>query len=167
MITRQKIAEISLNEVDVAGVKIGNKASLTFDALPDVKLSGEVAEIDTLGTVNQGVVTYNVKVIFETDDGRIKTGMSASADIIVNTKAGALLAPNSAVKSGGDKKYVEVLSGGEPRRINVETGLASEELTEILSGINEGDEIITRTISPENQTQQAPSIFGSPGGARR
>ncbi|QQG42936.1 MAG: efflux RND transporter periplasmic adaptor subunit [Candidatus Giovannonibacteria bacterium] len=167
LITRQKIAEISLNEVDAAGVKIGNKAFLTFDALPDVKISGEVAEVDTLGAINQGVVTYGVKVIFETDDERVKTGMSASADIVVNTKAAALLAPNSAVKSSGSQKYIEVLSDGEPRRINVETGLASEELTEILSGVNEGDEIITRTISPANQTQQAPSIFGPPGGARR
>ena len=56
LITEQKIAEVSLNEVDVAQVKAGQRATLTFDAVPDLSISGEVAEIDSLGTVSQGVV---------------------------------------------------------------------------------------------------------------
>jgi len=74
--TKQKIAEISLNEVDAAKIKIGQKATLTFDAIDNLSISGEVTQIDTLGTVSQGVVTYNVKILFDTQDDRIKPSMS-------------------------------------------------------------------------------------------
>ncbi|MCH7598090.1 HlyD family efflux transporter periplasmic adaptor subunit, partial [Patescibacteria group bacterium] len=68
LITKQKIAEITLNEIDVAQVKIGQLTTLTFDAVEDVTLTGKVIEIDVLGTGNQGVVTYNRKMAFDTKD---------------------------------------------------------------------------------------------------
>src|SRR3989344_2397184 len=67
LITNQKIAELSLNEVDAAKISIGDKATLTFDAIEGLTLTGEVAEIDTIGTVTQGVVSYKVKIGFDTE----------------------------------------------------------------------------------------------------
>src|SRR5258708_4163599 len=86
LITNQKIAEISMNEVDVAKIKIEEKTTLTFDAIPDLSITGEVAEIDTVGTVSQGVVTYNVKISFDTQDTRVKPGMSVSASVVADMK---------------------------------------------------------------------------------
>ena len=60
LITKKQIAEIPFNEVDVAKIKVGQKTTLTFDAIPDLTISGEVAEIDSVGTVSSGVVNYNV-----------------------------------------------------------------------------------------------------------
>ncbi len=57
IITAQKIATITLNEVDAAKVKAGQKATLTFDAVEDLSITGAVAEVDTLGTVSSGVVS--------------------------------------------------------------------------------------------------------------
>lgn len=57
LITKQSIAEISLNEVDVAKVKIGQKVTLTFDAIDSLNMTGEVADIDALGTVTQGALS--------------------------------------------------------------------------------------------------------------
>ncbi len=116
LITTKKLAEISLNEVDVAKIKIGEKATLTFDAIPALTISGQVAEIDAIGTVAQGVVTYKVKIAFDTQDERVKTAMSVSAAIITDIKQNVLLIPNSAVKSlsaqagQGNNHYAE---GGE------------------------------------------------------
>ena len=84
LITPQRTATVSLNEVDAAQLQVGQKATLTFDAIPDVSIAGEVAEIDALGTVSQGVVTYAVKILFDTQDIRVKPGMSTSAAIITN-----------------------------------------------------------------------------------
>ncbi|MCX6227114.1 MAG: HlyD family efflux transporter periplasmic adaptor subunit, partial [Bacteroidia bacterium] len=56
LITKKRIAKISLNEVDVAKVKVGQKVNLTFDAISDLTLTGEVTEVDAVGTVSQGVV---------------------------------------------------------------------------------------------------------------
>ncbi|MBI4778907.1 efflux RND transporter periplasmic adaptor subunit [Candidatus Falkowbacteria bacterium] len=149
IMTKQRIAEISLNEVDVAKIKIGNKAALTFDALDGLDISGQVAEIDALGTVTQGVVTYNVKIVFDTQDSRVKSGMSVNAAIITDVKTDVLMAPNSAVKTdaSGDS-YIQTLdSAGRPQNITIQIGLTNDTNTEIISGLNEGDKVVTQTIN--------------------
>ncbi|EKD24079.1 MAG: hypothetical protein ACD_81C00114G0006 [uncultured bacterium] len=180
LITKQKLAEISLNEVDVAKVKVGQKATLAFDAVEGLSISGAVAEIDTVGAVSQGVVTYVVKIGFDTQDERVKPGMSVSAAIITEMKSDVLTVPNSAVKTQDDISYVEMfeaplenatgtqgaISLVAPQRKTVTIGISNDTMTEIVSGLQEGDQIITRTITSSNTTTQtAPSIF-STGGAR-
>ncbi|HAX38696.1 MAG: Efflux transporter, RND family, MFP subunit [Candidatus Azambacteria bacterium GW2011_GWE1_42_9] len=184
MITKQKIAEISLNEIDVAKVKTGQKVTLTFDAVSNLTITGQVAEVDAVGTVSQGVVTYIVKIAFDAQparpaggDDRIKPGMSVSAAIITEAKPNVLLVPNSAVKSQNRTSYVEIVDGDDkslaltanvsgtilnnsPRRQQIEIGTASDEFTEITSGLNEGDVIVTRTIQPTAQTAQTQQQSG-------
>lgn len=175
LITEQKIAEISLNEVDVAKIKIGQKATFTFDAVPDLTLTGQVIEIDTTGTISQGVVTYIVKIAFDTQDNRIKNAMSVSATIITDAKPDTLLAPNSAIKSQNNTQYVEIMESKDqtPHQQIIKTGLSNDGFTEIIEGLKEGDEIITKTIQPTSvktkQTQQSsslkiPGITGGGGG---
>ncbi len=173
IITDQPVAKLSLNEVDVAKVKIGQKATLTFDVIQDLSVAGDVIDIDTLGTTSQGVVSYGVKIAFSAGDERIKPGMTVSASIITEAKTDVLAVPNSAVKSAGGMSYVEVIDGvteadtrnqdGIPapqgtRRMTVETGLASDTETEIVSGLEEGQLIVSRTISAT-----APSAAGGSG----
>jgi HlyD family secretion protein len=181
LITTQQLALISLNEVDVAKIKIGQKATLTFDAVPGLTISGAVSEIDSIGTVAQGVVTYDVKINFDTQDERVKPSMSVSAAIITDIKQDVLTVPNSAIKSTNGQSYVESFGGPlppptdgllgsiskvAPNKIPVEVGLSNDSETEITSGINEGDEIVTRTILPSSTVPAAaaPSLFGSGGG---
>ena len=108
-ITKQKIAEVSLNEVDAAKVKQDQKATITFDAIDGLSISGEVLEVDAVGTVTQGVVTYNIKLGFDTQDDRVKPGMSLSAAIITDIKQDVLTVPVGAIKTNGDVSYVEML----------------------------------------------------------
>lgn len=147
LLTAQKICTIPLNEVDVSKVQPGQKVVLTFDALPDLSVAGQVATIDPVGTVTQGVVTYNVQISFDTQDPRVKSGMSINAQIITNVKQDVLLAPSSAVKTQGSTKYVQVLVNNAPAQKIVTTGLVNDTNTEILSGLNEGDKVVTQTIT--------------------
>jgi HlyD family secretion protein len=180
LVTAQKIAELSLNEVDVAKVKVGQKATLTFDAIEGLSIAGAVSDIDTIGTVSQGVVTYTVKIGFDTQDDRVKPGMSVSAAIITDIKQDVLTVPSSAVKTQGNANYVEMfdtplpqtagtqgsLSAVPPRQQNVAVGLSSDTDTEIVSGLKEGDEVVSRTITAKTTTTAtAPSLFGG-GGTR-
>lgn len=198
--TKQKFAEISFNEIDAVKIKTGQKATLTFDAVPDLSISGEVAEIDSAGTVSQGVVTYIVKIAFDTQpvrrnldeggDERVKTGMSVSASIITELKQNVLFVPNAAIKSQSDLRFVEIIEGEEmkhalvanagriilkntPRRQTIEFGLVNDEFTEIVSGLNEGDIVVTRTIQSNSATIQTERqsgglrIPGLPGGGGR
>lgn len=166
LITKQQIALVSLNEVDAAQVKVGQKATLTFDALGDLSISGQVTRLDLVGTVNQGVVTYEAEVSFDTPDERVKPGMTTSAAIITAVKQDVLAVPNSAVKSRGTGHYVEVsvASAASPREQAVEIGLGNDTLTEITSGLKEGNRVVTRTITQAPTTTTAPSIFGAAGG---
>jgi HlyD family secretion protein len=176
IVSAKKIADISLNEVDVSKISVGNKATLTFDAIEGLTISGEVTEIDQVGTVTQGVVTYNVKIVFDTDDIRIKPGMSVSAAIITEVKSNVLTVPNGAVKSSGGTNYVLVFdpplaagtsgtvgiaSAVAPIEKTVEVGTSNDTETEILSGISEGQQVVSRTISATAaSSQSAPSLFG-------
>jgi HlyD family secretion protein len=159
IITTQKIAEVSLNEVDVANVKVGQKATLTFDAVENLSITGEVAQVDTIGTVSSGVVTYDVKINFDTQDDRVKSGMSVSASIITETSQDVLEVPSSAIKTSNNVSYVlqlgsqytdtsstGVVSAEAPTQTQVETGLSDDTYTEITSGLKEGDLIVVKTI---------------------
>ncbi|MFH1427832.1 MAG: efflux RND transporter periplasmic adaptor subunit, partial [Patescibacteria group bacterium] len=147
LITSQKIVEITLNEIDATQIKVGQKAVLTFDAVADLFITGEVVEIDVLGAVNSGVVSYDAKIVFDVQDDRVKPGMSASINIIIDSKSDTLLAPVSAVKSMGVGNYVEIINDGQTERKMVVTGLSNDTMIEIIKGMEEGEEIITQTIN--------------------
>ena len=159
LVTTQQLAAISLNEVDAAKIKVGQKATITFDAIDGLSMTGEVAQVSPVGTVTQGVVSYSVQIAFDSQDDRVKSGMSVSTYIVTQVKADVLTVPNSAVKTQGTQSYVETLSGvgassttgyvtssATPNRVTVETGLSDDTLTEIVSGLKEGDLVITQTI---------------------
>src|SRR3989344_3093959 len=101
-------------------------------------------------------------------DERIKPSMSVSAAIITDVKSGALIVPNSAVKQEGGASYVEITSWGAaaPRRQNVEVGLSNDSDTEIISGLNDSDAVVTRVVTSgvsETETARQNSSFRIPG----
>lgn len=165
IITKQTIAEVSLNEVDIAKVELNQRTNLLFDAVDGLSLTGKVTEIDTLGTTDQGVVTYSVVITLDTTDDRIKPGMTTDATIVVDSKNDVLYVPNSAVKTGETGSYVEVLEAGVPTRKAVETGVSNDEITEIISGLNIGEEVVTGELSDGSQAtaQQGNGGLGIPG----
>lgn len=183
LITTKKIAQVALNEVDVSKVKVDQKATLTFDAIDGLTIAGKVSDIDTVGTVSQGVVTYTVTITFDTQDDRVKSGMSVSSAIITNMKQDVLMVPNSAVKVQGNAHYVELFdtplfstatstsgtnagvpSAIPPRQQLVEVGLSNDTMTEVASGLKEGEQVVSRTITGTGaKTTQAPSILSATG----
>jgi len=167
IVTKQQIAEISLNEVDAAKIKVGLKASMTFDAVDGLEITGKVAELDTIGTVSQGVVTYNVKIVFDTQDDRVKSGMSTNAAIITDSKTDILLIASSAVKTDSNGgSYVQILdANGQPQNQAVQIGITDDTNTEIISGLNEGDKVVTQTVgSSSKTTTTSTKSSGSVGG---
>ncbi|MFA6593787.1 MAG: efflux RND transporter periplasmic adaptor subunit [Candidatus Buchananbacteria bacterium] len=157
LITDQKIANISLNEVDVSKVKTGQKVTITFDAVSDLTVTGSVADVDMIGTVTQGVASYDVKIVFDSQNDLIKSGMTANVSIVIDSKADALQVPSSAIKTQNSINYVQVLVNGQPQQKEVVVGLASDTMTEILSGINEGDEVVTQTVTAGKSSAKTTS----------
>jgi len=173
IVTKDVTASVSLNEVDASKVEIGQKVIITFDAIDGLSLTGVVNGIDTVGTVSQGVVSYTIQIIFDTQDSRVKPGMSVSASIIIKTKQNVLIVPNGAIKSKNGSNYVLIfdktqdttsssanqgfISEIAPLQKPVEIGIADDTNTEIISGLVEGDQIVTRTISSSSSTASATS----------
>jgi len=172
LITKQKLASVSFNEVDVAKIKVGQKSTLTFDAISGLSIAGEVASVDPVGTVSSGVVNYNVKISFATQDDRIKPGMTANAVIVTNLKQDVLTLPSSAVKTKNNLSYVEEISNPiestitgqftsatSSKQVSVTIGLVGSSSTEIVSGLTEGDKVVLKTISgtTTSSTTKTPS----------
>ncbi len=178
IITVERVAKISLNEVDAASVKIGDPASITFSALPNVTATGTVEQIDTIGTVTSGVVSYNAKILIGVNDPDIKPGMSVSAKISVGTDSDVLLVPNSAVSTVGSNSTVQSLNGisnatdgatitlsTAPKTTQVQVGDSDSANTVITSGLKEGDLIIVHTVTGA-AAKSSGGLFGAPGGGQ-
>ncbi|MDO8469984.1 MAG: efflux RND transporter periplasmic adaptor subunit [bacterium] len=185
LITREQLATITLNEVDVSAISVGQKATVTFDAVPDLAVAGEVSSVDSLGTVSQGVVTYAVQIRFATQDNRVKSGMSVSAAIVAKAASDVVMVPAAAVKSLGVQNSVMVVSGTmpvsgtsnqgvalsvPPNQQTVKIGLSSDTAVEIVSGLQVGDVVVIRTIAPTTTSAattqpSAASLLGG-GGTR-
>lgn len=167
-------AQVKVNEVDIVNVSIGQNVSLTFSAIDGLTSIGKVEKIDSLGTLTSGVVTYNVTIGFDSLDPRIKPEMSVSAAIITDVKQDVILVPNSAVKTQKGRSYIQILKGQTPENVAVKAGLSNDMQTEIISGINVGDKVITQTTSSGSTTSTASSrstgssvrIPGLSGGGR-
>lgn len=187
IISEQKIATISLNEIDAAKVQVGDKATLTFDAINNFSIAGHVSDVSVIGTVSSGVVTYTITIALDTNDPRIKPGMSVNAAIVTNVESNTLTVPNAAIKTSGAISYVQELSGmgtttqaatgitsaTAPKNVPVTVGVSNSTVTEILSGLKAGDEVIIKTTTSggtaaaQTTTVAAPSLFGAAtGGAR-
>src|SRR3989339_52169 len=137
---------INLTEIDVPKIKIGDKATITFDAFSDKTFTGKVISIDTVGSVSSGVTNYPTVILLDTKSNAILPNMGISANIITNTKDDVLLISSSAVKSDDSgNNYVQILKNGKPVNQTVEIGLSSDSQTEITSGLQEGDVVITST----------------------
>lgn len=148
---------VTVSEVDIARVKLGQAAQVTIDALTGKNYSAQVATISPTGTVTQGVVNYPVILVLSNADDAIKPGMTANLIMEVERRDDVLLLPTRAVRTQGNQKFVTVLYKGQAIQVAVGTGLSNDQSIEITSGVQEGDVVLL------NQTQLRPGNV--PGGA--
>lgn len=157
------IASFNLPEVDVIKVKSGQKVTITLDALPGKTFTGKLIGVDKTGVVSSGVTNYPTTVQFDTQVPDVLSNMSATANIILESKADILLVPSTAVQTVSGQAVVRVMQKGQIIEKPVETGLSSDSQTEIVSGLNEDDEIITSVVTTGNQSTSGASPFGAGG----
>ena len=142
--------ETEVPESDITKIQMGQKAMMTFDALPaDQTFTAAVTEIDPASTVIQDVVNYRIKLKMDNNDPRIKSGMTANIDIRTAEKDNVLQIPIRAVQTDGTQKFVQVLTDEKTNTIqkkNITTGLEGDAgMVEVTSGLNVGDKVVTFT----------------------
>jgi macrolide-specific efflux system membrane fusion protein len=154
---------VNLTEIDIPKVEIGAKATVTFDAFPDKTFTGKVFSINTTGTSNSGVTSYPTTIILDTENPKIYANMSANASIIITSKNDVVYVPSSAIVQQNGATAVRKLINGQLQYLEVELGLATDSGTEIISGLNEGDEVVTAVVTPSSSSSSSTS---SPFGIR-
>ena len=136
---------VEVDEIDIPGVNLGQEAIIEMDALPNAKLAGNVTTIYPLPVEVGGVVVYKVKIIFEVPENvGIKVGMSASADIVLAKRSNVLLVPDRAIdKDKEGKTIVRVVVNEQIEERQVVTGISDGFNTEVISGLGEGEMVLT------------------------
>lgn len=134
--------ETNISETEIAKISLNDKAEMTLDALgPDEKFSGSVIKIDPAETVLSGVIYYKITAVFDSQDERVKPGMTVNLEIETAKKENILRLPYYALKEKDGQKYVLVLEGETLKEKLVKTGLEGENDVEIVEGLNEGERI--------------------------
>jgi len=153
--------EVEVDELDVGLVSVGQEVMITLDALPDVELLGWVEAVAPTAFQGDGIVSYLVTVGLEVGDTPVREGMSATASIITQRLEDVLLIPNRALRLNREtgKVYTEKLVLGTPQEVEVEIGFRDEQVSQVLSGLNEGDTVVVRTVSSRERLREA---FGPP-----
>jgi RND family efflux transporter MFP subunit len=153
-------ARVSINEADLVSCKVGQTASVTFDALNGVVTTGTISAIAPTGTNSAGVITYDVDITLDSIEPSLRPTMSCTAEIVTETRDNTLAVPSSAVHtdSATQAKYVTVQANdGSTTDVAVKTGVVVGTQTEILSGLTEGQVVVTSA---------ATTTSGSTSGAR-
>jgi HlyD family secretion protein len=187
-------AEVNVDENDIISIALGQKVEIEADAMLDRRLEGIVSEISSsantagAGTSDQKT-EFKIKIGIINPPKSLRPGMTASAEIITRTNESALSVPLQSVaaraldqltvkgeeRADTEKRYapdrdgfVEIVFAVDKGRAvarQVKTGIQSDELIEILSGLEEGDEIVTgsyRAISKDLENGAAITINQDP-----
>jgi len=148
-----------VDEIDIPGVRLWQRAIISVDALPDLQLEGRVTSIYPLPFEESGLILYKVKIGFDVPEySGLKAGMSATADIIISKRSNVLLVPSRAIgQDSSGNPMVKVMVDEQIAERLVVIGISDDYQTEIIDGLNEGEVVvIERKVKPES----AGGFFG-------
>jgi len=144
--TSSYLAVLPFAETDAARLQPNQAASLTFDAVTGLTISGHLLSVSPSATVVSNVVDYYATFVLNRSDPRLRTGMTANASVTVAQADNVIRVPNAAVHTTGGTTMVTVYSKGEQIPTEVVTGLVGDSTTEIKAGLNEGDRVVLPSL---------------------
>lgn len=137
------LVDVDVPEVDINSIQIGQKATMTFDALQNKEYTGQVTKVARVGTEKQGVVNFTVTIELIDADENVLPGMTAAVNIVVREIENTLLVPNRAVRLREGERVVYVLRGGVLTPTKVVIGASSDVESQILEGdVKNGDLLV-------------------------
>ncbi len=133
----------NVSEIDIGKVKVGDPVGITLDAFPKTETwTGKVIKIDPAEKVVEGVIFYETTIVFDNEDPRLRSGMTANLTVETNRRENVLRVPLRGLHDIGTKSTVNVLRNGQPVVVDVTVGLQNNTHAELLTGLAEGDEVI-------------------------
>ena len=171
--------DTNVSEADIGKMQQGQPSSFTVDAYPEQTFDGTVWQIRNVPVVVQNVVTYNVVLLIENPDLKLKPGMTAEVKILVDSRRNSLRIPRAALRFiPPPKAPIEAASqqvtsasavwtvgpSGDLRAVPIQLGISDEEFTELLDGtLQEGDAVVVEATAEEKSgIQSLGSVLPQP-----
>ena len=136
--------QTTIGQQDVTSVQAGQSATITFDARPSETFTGKVSRVVPKKASTSGAVNYTVFVSVDKAPNGLLPGMTADADIIVAERKSVLTLPRRSIRATANATInLSVVQNGPTTSRSVKIGLVGDLNVEILSGLNEGDQVVT------------------------
>lgn len=148
------VMELNIDEADIFSLAVGQKAIVQLDSHADVKLNGEVTFISSTASTEGGVVAFPIKVEVGADHPMVKSGLSATAEIVVAEEQNVLVVPITSVIQRGKNTIVMKIVDGKPTPAPVKKGTSNDSMVVILEGLEEGDQIVLNNSEVINELRQ-------------
>ena len=155
--------EVYIDETTISNVAVGNPVVITFDAIPELSMTGKVEFINPVGVVSSGVVNYTVRVELDKTDPRILIGQTANVAIQTGEPHTVLYVPVTSVQSDAQGEYViRVKSDGTQERVSVVSGTIIDYLVVVAGDLAADDQVLlyTSTYSTAEDTGLNPGRGG-------
>jgi macrolide-specific efflux system membrane fusion protein len=169
--TGSVVGSADVSQLDVAKLEVGQRVTLTFDALDSADASGTVDEIATAPASSEAsagtstVVEYAVTVRIGKLPTGARVGMTGQASVVTASRRNVVVVPSSAIGGSGDNPTVQVLQDGVAVTRPVVVGLVTTQGSEILTGLEEGEQVVTGvTATDTGAADQDRQGGGFPGG---
>ena len=156
LISDESIVKVTVSENDIFKISEGDETLVTFDAYSDLEFKGKVNRIIPISVSDGGIISFEVLIEFETENNiEIYYGLSANASIITQKAEDILYVPIQSVYKEDGKSYVDLLTTFDVdpenireaiEKVEVTTGINDYLYIEVISGLKEGDTIVTSRI---------------------
>ncbi len=144
--TNEVYVQGKVDEADIAHVYMGQPARIKVESFRDRLFYGKVTKIAPMGVEKDNVTTFEVRVSINNPGGELKANMTANAEILLDEHKGVLTAPEDAVSYDNKQNaFVEVPDSHKKegwRKVPVTVGLSNGSVTEIKSGVKEGEQVV-------------------------
>jgi HlyD family secretion protein len=157
---------IPFAESDASRIASDQDAQVTFDAVPNLTISGHVLAVASAAAVSSGVVNYYATITLNQTNKALKQGMTANATVVVSKAANALTVPNLAITHTGGQAFVMLYAAGQQTQTPIETGVVGDQFTEVTGGLNDGQQIVLPTVRVSSGSGTTRGGGGGGGGIR-
>ena len=144
-----------IDETDIGKVKVGQQVTFTVDAQADKTFTGKVTKVSRSATTSSNVVYYPVYIAVDAPKDLLFPTMTARVSLTIGERKNVLVVPLAAIKEENGQKTVDVSVNGKKQSVVVKVGLADDENIEIITGLNEADQIVIPVAKAKTTTQQS------------
>jgi HlyD family secretion protein len=156
---------IPFAESDASRLAFNQDTMVTFDAVPNLAISGHVVAVASAATVQSGVVNYYATVALNQTNPALRQGMTTNATVTVSKATNAIVVPNLSVTRLGGQAYVNAYVGGKEVQTMIQTGVVGDQYTEVTGGLNEGAQVVIPTLKVSSSSGGG-TRFGGGGSVR-